>query len=561
MNDILHDEWQGCYPSKWKGCYPSKWKGMIVPDAIRHPAKFSSRLISRIYEHMLSEGWLKPGDLVIDPFGGVALGALDAMRHGLRWRGVELEAKFAELGNQNIGFWNSKFSSMPHWCQDAIIFQGDSRHLLDVIAEAHTAETTPPYANDALGHAGVPNEIDEQKRLYSRIGEGSYSGAAKKAGGLVSSPPYAESIGNAEQSGIDWSKQKDRDTDHPHGWNGEGYSAAGAVGSPPYSEARIGQESGQEQVGHHDQYGPTPGQLGAMNADGFESAISSPPFRQQSGGAHIPKGMEITDPGLIDRHSAGNAASHGYGESDGQLANMGEGDFNSVVTSPPFENSDSRKPGPALLQSSERHHVGTSHFKQDWKPSDGNIANDSGDNFWLAARQIVEQVYLALRPGAHAVWVVKGFVKDKKIVDFPGQWQMLCEVVGFETVHIHHAMLTNHKGTSHTLDGGEVHHKTEAKSFFRRNGENKARAAKWWEESALTKKQKAHYIAVARDIKQAAYEADVAKNKDPKRVIRPPTENIILGKAQMIAWEEAGSPEVEISTSIDYETVLCMVRP
>jgi hypothetical protein len=69
---------------------------------------------------MIEEGWLHPGDLVIDPFGGVALGALDAMRLGLRWRGVELEPKFAELGNQNIGFWNAQFSRMPHWCTDDI---------------------------------------------------------------------------------------------------------------------------------------------------------------------------------------------------------------------------------------------------------------------------------------------------------------------------------------------------------------------------------------------------------------------------------------------------------
>ena len=43
----------------WEGCYPSRWKGLIVPDAITHPAKFSSKLIRRIYEHMIAEGWLK----------------------------------------------------------------------------------------------------------------------------------------------------------------------------------------------------------------------------------------------------------------------------------------------------------------------------------------------------------------------------------------------------------------------------------------------------------------------------------------------------------------------
>jgi len=68
---------------EWSGCYPSQWVGMIVPGAIVHPAKFSSRLIRRIYEHITEEGWVKPGDMVVDPFAGVALGALDAMRLGL----------------------------------------------------------------------------------------------------------------------------------------------------------------------------------------------------------------------------------------------------------------------------------------------------------------------------------------------------------------------------------------------------------------------------------------------------------------------------------------------
>src|SRR5574341_723840 len=99
----------------WTGCYPSRWKGMIVPEAIVHPAKFSSRLIARIYHHMLDEGWLKAGDVVLDPFAGVALGALDAMRLGLHWRGVELERKFADLGNANIEYWNRRFSKNAPW--------------------------------------------------------------------------------------------------------------------------------------------------------------------------------------------------------------------------------------------------------------------------------------------------------------------------------------------------------------------------------------------------------------------------------------------------------------
>jgi hypothetical protein len=67
--------------------------------------------------------------------------------------------------------------------------------------------------------------------------------------------------------------------------------------------------------------------------------------------------------------------------------------------------------------------------------------------------------------------VVKSFVRNKEIVDFPGQWRQLCEVVGFVTLHEHHALLVRHTGTSMTLEGGTVEHKTESKSFFRRLAE------------------------------------------------------------------------------------------
>ena len=74
----------------------------------QHPEVFG-RLIKRIYEHTTAEGWLQPGDHVVDPFGGVALGGLDAMRLGLHWTGVELEPRFWKIGQENIKLWNARF--------------------------------------------------------------------------------------------------------------------------------------------------------------------------------------------------------------------------------------------------------------------------------------------------------------------------------------------------------------------------------------------------------------------------------------------------------------------
>lgn len=365
-------------------CYPSNWKGLIVPQAMSHPAKFSSKLIRRIYEHMLEENWLRVGDTVIDPFGGVALGALEAMRHGMNWMGIELEPKFVDLGTQNIAFWNKRFSSMPHW-GSAVLLQSDSRFILKVLDCEHT--------------------------------------------GAMKSPPYADSMGNAEKSGIDWGKQADRESDHPHGWNGAGYSQA-AVSSPPYSPEVVRERGSHlelarmEKKGYKpkgsagmsgnvlmgESYGSTPGQLGVMYEGNFQSAVSSPPFRHSEGGTPEPKEGGSIDKAMQARHAAGNSAAEGYGVSE---------------------------------------------------------------TFWSAARQIVEQVYLALAPGAHAVWVVKDYVKNKQRVPFSDQWRQLCESVGFVTLHEHHAQLVHNKGASHTLEGGVVNHVTESKSFFRRLAEKK----------------------------------------------------------------------------------------
>jgi len=82
--------------------YPSNWKGIIIPEADGAPGEILEQVDQAHLRAHAGRGWVKPGDRVLDPFGGVALGALDAMRLGLNWTGIELEEKFHELGQQNI---------------------------------------------------------------------------------------------------------------------------------------------------------------------------------------------------------------------------------------------------------------------------------------------------------------------------------------------------------------------------------------------------------------------------------------------------------------------------
>jgi len=113
--------------------------------------------------------------------------------------------------------------------------------------------------------------------------------------------------------------------------------------------------------------------------------------------------------------------------------------------------------------------------------SPGQLGTEEGETFWSAARTIVEQVYAALVPGGHAAWVTKAFVRDKKRVDFPGQWRQLCEAVGFVTLHEHHAMLVEDKGTQYDLWGETHEHKVKRASFFRLLAERKGAPPIDWE--------------------------------------------------------------------------------
>lgn len=254
----------------WTGCYDGSWRSApLVPDAYAHPAKVSFNLAERIYRHMLAEGWLTPGDAVLDPFGGIGGFAFHAALYGMHWTGVELEQRFVDLGNQNLELWRNRYA--PHFpgYGTARLLQGDSRRLVEVVTGAAGVVSSPPYAatvnqsdgaNDAdarltrKADAGVdvtqavnrggPNSVLNKPQAY-----GTTPGQlGAMPAGVVSSPPYASAL-SAQTDGIDWTKGKD----------GRDFSVE------PGQEIRL-------HMGKH--YGTTPGQLGQETADTFWSAAA-----------------------------------------------------------------------------------------------------------------------------------------------------------------------------------------------------------------------------------------------------------------------------------------------
>jgi hypothetical protein len=162
---------------------------------------------------------------------------------------------------------------------------------------------------------------------------------------------------------------------------------------------------------------------------------------------------------------------------------MKEGDISAVISSPPWEaqmnqggagtsgiiqkiasqtGRDPNKPARRIMSQSKQ-----------WPETEGQIGNSSGETFWTASREIVQGCYDLLKPGGHAIWVCKDYVKKGQRVPFSDRWQTLCESVGFTLVCRHQAMLVENHGTKTNLLGVDEEITTERKSFFRRLAEKK----------------------------------------------------------------------------------------
>jgi hypothetical protein len=462
---------------RWKNCYPSQWKGVIIDRAFEHPAKFSSKLVKRIYAHLIEEGWVKPGDTVLDPFGGVALGAINAMHLGMNWIGVELEPKFVELGGENIELWNETYSQMPGWNPNAVLLQGDSRELVRVVDEACDGSvSSPPYnlpmSQDHNGsRGGRRGTTPSEDGAFVKYGnsDGQLEGMPMTDEGFqasITSPPFLQSEGGTPEP-----------------------KEGGPIDKSLYKRHSAGNSAAEG-------YGGEEGQLGNMRGSeqGFHGAVSSPPYtgsmnqsegandtearieRMRKAGIDVDKKENVGGPAGVARKK------QNYGSTPGQLGAM-----KACISSPPYadgaQHTGGKDPNPEHIQGGNVFHPGS-----DYGVTSGQLgampskaAQSDQSDFWAAARVIVEQTYALLAPGAHAVWVVKDFVKNKERVPFSHQWRQLCEAVGFETLHEHRAMLVHHKGTQETLFGEPVEIKTESKSFFRRLAEKKGSPRIDWE--------------------------------------------------------------------------------
>lgn len=401
------------------GLYADNWKDDLVSDAYAHPAKMARGMIRWLYQYMLDKKYLAPGDTVLDPFGGVACGALDAMQNSLHWLGIELEPRFVDLGNRNIDLWNNKFSS---WYSDrwgtAVLVQGDSRLLLRVLAGAEMGGlvSRPPFRNQLPSHDNFKPPHDSTG-LYDVNFEDAYGNTAGQLGTMpegtvdsaISSPPYADAVDG----------------------KGEG---PGARYDSKYHSPENSQKKSSDPG-----YGDEPGNLGNMKDIDFDGIVSSPPYAQSTVG------------------------SSSYEERMERLLTV------------PFDTLEPRWQREIRKYRRERKSTDNGQFVHqsygDNVPGQLGEMN-AGETFWSATAQIVTQCYQAMKPGGYVAWITGDFVRKKKRVEFGRQWNTLCESVGFEPVeHIFCSKIE--PGPIQTGIFEDQDHTKSRVSFFRRMANNK----------------------------------------------------------------------------------------
>lgn len=350
----------------WHGCYKRGWKGEIVPAAFEHPAKYSRNLISRIYEYLLAEGLIRRGDKVVDPFGGVALGALDAMRLGLDWTGCELEEKFYHLGQgfDCPGFSKEffkrfygraarlnyqQFKICPD-CLSAMLPKEDTtetqlttyrglnreqygklRRNLNRKLRVSPTRTIPSQAPHRYSgnierwqvrYAGMPNIgtarlLNGDSRNLAQV--------IALADCAVSSPPYTKGA-QGHLRDFKAAEEFARVMSERDGKNGRN-------GTTPQSRLAQMERDALKS------YGDTAGNLGNMNEGNFAAALSSPPYAHIAAGAGglNTKPAKDGQQGGRNPNSASQSADQRYGDTKGQLSGLPEGDFQVAVSSPPYE--------------------------------------------------------------------------------------------------------------------------------------------------------------------------------------------------------------------------------
>lgn len=505
----------------WRGCYQDNLTGKIHPDAFAHRAKMAWGLARRIFEHLFERGWLKTGDLVADPFGGIGVTGLVAASFGCPCILVELEEKFVALADKSFELHYDAWEKMGK--PRPIILQGDSRNFSSIIREAvGSVITSPPFlateggCNPRMGgiideaimgrHAATHKRDKRYGTTQGQIGA-MKEGKQDEVVAVITSPPYAESLQpeteeqtRRKQERIAKAKtiHDGRALEKPSPGKaalGGGYGVSegqlGAMKEGDFEEVKAiitspvyGRDTEPHGDIHHREgselprrgYGQAPGQIGAMKEGDFEevkAVITSPPYAHIFSKGHQSElGDKKAEPACYKSLDVNN------------LGNLPEGDHeavvNGIVTSPPFEDSMSsdisgidfvkaKKDYPGRVWHEERvkqHKVRMD--AQSYGGANGQIGQERGGTYWGAVSEVYQECFKALKLNGIIVVVVKDFVRKKKRVPLCDQTLELLQAIGFKPLERIRAWLVESEYPTTLFSEEDEHHLYEAHERERR---------------------------------------------------------------------------------------------
>ena len=325
-----------------------------------------------------------------------------------------------------------------------VLLQGDSRFLSSILEQVGAVVSSPPYIDTihkGQGGTGDTARIDKRNDWIANNGYGLVDGQlgsmpAGEFDSVISSPAYGSgekghpSLGSVNQD--NWGNEGTniagrRGKDGKYGNSDSqlanlpdtGYDLA--ISSPPFADnpqgwdKLAGNKDGQARANpRHDgeklyftDYAKqdSDGNLGNLPPGDFDMTISSPSWAGNSGGQGDASRNAI-DPGLFDRHQGGMKRGTGDG-AEGNIDHMAEGDYDSVISSPPFENQSAwQEKGELFFEHPTQkniHRKRTASVMANYGQTPNQLGNQSGVTFWAASKDILLETHKVLRKGGQPI--------------------------------------------------------------------------------------------------------------------------------------------------------------
>ena len=369
----------------WTNLYSERWSDLLHPSAVAHPAKYNHGLIRKIYDYALEMNYVKAGDKIADPFGGVGLGSFYAAMNGIAWTGCELEPAFHVSGHRNFEKWIDKFWCTCGWeeylttLRDWLTSKDEPKPVDDTPQVSMFDLIEPPQLDSAALWSKLIELVQLQRveAINRRSIEGQFcvgcgkviapypvllqgdsrflSSILGQVEAVVSSPPYAESL--KPETEDQTRRKQERIAKSKSLYDGRNLEV------PSPGKAALGGG-----------YGQSPGQLGSMPAGEYDEVVdmvvSSPAYGSGEKGHPSLGSVNQDNWGNEGTNIAGRRGKDGkYGNSDSQLANLPDTGYDAVISSSPFVSS---------LGSDNPDKRG-GLFRDDKRRNDANLTGTYGD--------------------------------------------------------------------------------------------------------------------------------------------------------------------------------------